>query len=157
MRHLSLSLQGCCSPFHQGGRWGVFGTWIMESLLMVACPCSCASLLVLFPTQFRASSYLIFSCFLLPVAITLLFLLGQAAVFFLLGVLDLFLLTHVISWDPCRQKVWLNGDDSPSSGRPHVACFPTHRNPILDCRGNNWNYAAYCILQIEKRIIDHLL
>lgn len=129
----------------------------MEWLLIAAWLCSCVRLLVLFPTQLRVSSYLIFSCLLLSIAITLLFLLDQAAAFFLPGVLDLFLLTYVSSWGPCRQNVWLNEDDSPSLIRPHVDYFPTHMSIILDCRRNCQNSAAYWILQIGKRIIDYLL
>lgn len=72
---------------------------------------------------------LIFSCFLLPVAITLLFLLDQTAAVFLLGFLHLFLLTHVSSWNPHRQKVRLSRDDDPSSVQATCGPFShTHKS-----------------------------
>lgn len=68
---------------------------------------------------------------------------------FLLGFLDLFLLTHVSSWGPCRQKVW--AEMAPVWFRPYVAHFPIYIRPVLGHRGNCWNSTVWYSLQVGKR------
>lgn len=149
MRHPSLSLQGVAfllSSQMGGGVTLVCGLWTHYKWLPgnaavqgFQCSSQCN----------RASGPLIICCFLFPVAVTLLFLLDQTTVYLS------FSLPGSIPINPYQQlrstKAKSLSGDGFSSIRPCVAHFLPHFS-VLDHRGNCWNSAACCSLQVGKRI-----
>lgn len=147
MRHLSLSLRGCCPLLHQGGMSLAHGLWSHSKWLMGLAAVQgfwCSSQDSGEPPA--SSSFLVSSS--LQILSYFSFQTKQQHSFFLVS--------WIYSYSPCQQvrsmqTKCLSGDGRPSLVRPHVAHCPTHKSPLVAGRGNcgNCSFTASCRLEKE--------